>query len=327
MRRRDFIKVIAGSTTAWPLAARAQQSTKPVIGFLNVGAADSFADRVDAFRKGLGETGYVDSQNVVIVYRWAQGQYDRLPGMAADFAAQKVAVIVATGGPPAALAAKAATSTIPIVFNVGDDPVRLGLVASLNRPAGNLTGASFLVDDLLPKQLDILIELNPKASAIGMLVNPNNATAQSDVRALQEASDVRGRKLFGVEAGAQADFQKAFAALSQQNVGALIVVADGFFSSQIQELASLTKRHAIPAIYGLREFPVAGGLIAYGASITEVYRQVGNYTGRILKGERPADLPVIQPTKFELVINLKTAKILGITVPQILLVEATELIE
>jgi putative ABC transport system substrate-binding protein len=326
MRRRDFIKVIAGSAVAWPLAARAQQPTMPVVGFLGTGSAASDAWRAAAFRQGLNESGYVEGRNVAIEFRWADGQYDRLRQLAADLVARPVRVIVA--GPLAAtLAAKAATSKIPIIFANGNDPVKFGIVASLNRPNGNITGISLLVNMLAAKHLELLREMVPNAVLVGLLVNSDNPNAEVDRRELETAANVLGEKLIVVKASTPEGIETAFATLVNQRVGALFVHSDAFFASRYTQLAALTTRHAIPTIFYLRDFVMAGGLMSYGANLADGYRQAGIYSGRILNGEKPEDLPVQQSTKVELVINLKTAKSLGLAVPMSLLGRADEVIE
>jgi len=328
--RRHFIAAL-GSTAAWPLAARAQQPAKepamPVVGFLGSTSPGPYMPYVAAFREGLRDGGYVEGRNVGIEFRWAESQYERLPALAADLVGRNVSVIVAAGGDPPAVAAKAATATIPIVFQTGTDPVKLGLVASLNRPGGNATGASFLSVELEPKRLELLRELVPKATVIGYLENPKNPTAAVRTEAMQTALRAGGQQILVLNAGSERDFDTVFAMLAQQNAGALFVAGDGLFRSRIAQVVALAARYRVPASYNAREFVEAGGLMSYGTSLADAYRQIGVYAGRILKGENPADLPVQQSTKVELVINLKTAKSLGLAVPQTLLVEAEEVIE
>jgi putative ABC transport system substrate-binding protein len=327
MRRREFIARLGGAVVPWPLAARAQQPVIPVIGFLNAASADLFADRVRAFRQGLSETGYVEGQNVAIEYRWADGQNDRLPALAADLVRHRVAVIAA-GTTPGAQAAKTATTIIPIVFQAGVDPVEAGLVASLSRPGGNVTGVTTLSIEVGPKRLELLHELVPKATVIALLVNPTNRTlAETMSRDLQAAAHTLGLQLHVLHATTDRDFDTAFASLLQLRAGALVIGIDSFFTSHSRQLAALTVRHAVPAIFQFREFAAAGGLLSYGGSFTDSYRQAGVYTGRVLKGEKPAELPVVQATKVELILNLKTARALGITVPLTLLGRADEVIE
>jgi putative tryptophan/tyrosine transport system substrate-binding protein len=325
MRRRDFIIFLAGAMAAWPLAARAQQKAMPVIGVLNTGSAGP-SPFMAAFRQGLSEAGYVEGQNLAIEYRWAEGHYDRLPALAADLVGRKVDLIVASS-PPSALAAKSATSTIPIVFRGGADPVGEGLVASLARPGGNLTGVSNLADELTAKRLELLSDLVPRAGVIALLMNPNNATAERIIRDVQEAARTKGLQLHVLKASSESEIDTAFASLVQLHAGALVVGADPFLSSRRDQLVALASRHAVPSIYAWREFADAGGLISYGASLTAAFRLVGIYAGNILKGAKPADLPVQQPTTFELVVNLNTAKALGLTVPPSILARADEAIE
>jgi putative ABC transport system substrate-binding protein len=313
--RRQFISAISGAGVAWPLTVRAQQSAMPVIGFVNAAYAQSFARPLSAFLKGLGETGYVDGQNVAIEYRWAEGRNDRLPAMMADLIHRQVAVIAATSA-PAALAAKAASTTIPIVFETGDDPVRLGLVVSLNRPGGNVTGVTQINVEIAPKRLELLHELVPTASVMALLVNPADpAIAEPTTKELQAAAHALGLELHVLNASSERDFDAVFVNLIQLRAGGLVISPGALFSSRVEQLAALALHHAVPAISQYREFAVAGGLLSYGSDFTESYYLTGIYTGRILKGENPANLPVQQATKIELIINLKTAKALGITVP------------
>jgi putative ABC transport system substrate-binding protein len=325
MRRRDFIKSIGGAAVAWPLAAHAQQSAMPVIGFLNGGTPEGYAKMVAAFHQGLKDFGYVVGENVAIEFRWARGHYDRLPAMAAELVSLHVAVIVGNASP--ALAAKGATTTIPILFSAPGDPIELGLVASLNRPGGNLTGVSSLSAELGPKRLEVMHELVPAATIMAAFVNPNNRNAENQTRELLAAATALGLQLHVVPTATERDFDAAFATALSRRAGALVISADPLFNAWSEQLAALAARHAMPAIYQYREFAAAGGLISYGGSITDQYRLVGVYTGRVLKGEKPADLPVQQSTKIELVINAKVAKALGITFPLSLLGRADEVIE
>jgi putative tryptophan/tyrosine transport system substrate-binding protein len=327
MRRREFITLFGGAAATWPLTARAQQPAMPVIGYLGPESPAVFASRVRAFRQGLGETGYAEGRNVAIEFRWAEGQHNRLSALAADLVGRQVAVIVAPGGAPGALAAKSATTTIPIVFEMGADPIAIGLVGNLNRPGGNLTGVSSLNVQVTPKRLEILHEAVPTAAEVAVLVNPTSPTADSQLRNLQAAARALGLQLHVLHASAERDFDTVFATLLQLRAGGLVVSSDGFFATHSEQLAALTIRHAVPAIHQSRDFTIAGGLMSYAGSFAESHRQAGVYTGRILKGERPADLPVQQVTKVELFINLKTAKALGITFPLTLLGRADEVIE
>jgi putative tryptophan/tyrosine transport system substrate-binding protein len=323
--RRDFITLLGGAAAAWPLAARAQV---PVIGYLNSTSPNTYTAYTNAFRRGLEDAGYVEGKTIAIEYRWAEGQYDRLQVLAADLVNRQVAVIAATGATAGVLAAMAVTKTIPIVFITGGDAVKLGLVASLNRPGGNVTGISFLSNTLAAKQLELLHELVPNIALIGVLVNPTNPSlAEPLLNDVQAAARTLGLELHVLHASTERDLDTAFAKLIELKAQALVIGTDGFFTSRIKLLAELTRRHALPAISSYREFPMAGGLISYGTSVVDAYRQVGVYTGKILGGEKPADLPVMQPTKFEMVINLMTAKTLGFTVPLTLQVAADEVIE
>jgi putative ABC transport system substrate-binding protein len=325
VNRRELMLLLGGAMTA-ARALRAQQKAMPVIGFLGSSAPRPTEPWIAAFRQGLSETGYVEGQNLAIEYRWAESRYDRLPALAADLVHRNVDVI-ATGGTPAALAAKSATQTIPIVFMGVGDPVGSGLVASLARPGGHLTGISEMTTDLMSKRLELLSELVPQAQVIALLVNPNIAITEGVIREVQAAAGATGVQLPILKAGTESEIDAAFAALGKLNAGELVIGPDAFFSSRREQLVALLSRDAVPAIYHLREFAVAGGLITYGAGLTAVFRQAGIYTGRILKGEKPADLPVQQPTRFELVINLKTANALGLTVPPSILSRADEVIE
>jgi ABC-type uncharacterized transport system substrate-binding protein len=324
MRRREFVLAFGGAA-AWPLAARAQQSGIPVIGYLGAGSPSPSAPFVAAFRQGLGESGYVEGQNVAIEYRFAEGRDDQLPVLAADLVGRRVDVIVTFGG-GAPRAAKAASQTIPIVFALGGDPVAIGLVSSLARPGGNVTGVSWLGGELTSKRLELLSELVPHARAIALLVNPNNPQTRM-VQGMQEAARTKGVQLPILYAGSESEIDAAFASFPQVNADALVVAAEPFINSRRQQIVALAARHAVPAIYGIREYAAIGGLISYGASLTAAYRQVGIYTGRILKGAKPAELPVQQSTTFELVVNLNTAKALGLTVPPSILSRADEVIE
>ena len=326
MRRREFITLLGGAAAALPLAAHAQQPAMPVIGFLNGGSLARWTHLLAAYRRGLNDAGYVENHNVAIEYRWAEGQYDRLSAQAADLVARQVTVIVAGGGEPAALAAKAATSTIPIVFTVDGDPVKAGLVTSLSRPGSNITGQVSFAGALGAKRLGLVLDLVP-ASIVGVLVNPNFPAALNELADLKAASEVRGQQLVVFHATNESEIEAAFANIVERRAGAVIVCADVFFVARREMIVALAARYAIPAIYVQREYPAVGGLISYGISFADQYRQLGRYTARVLKGAKPADLPVLQPTKFEFVINLKAARTLGLTVPPSLLAVADEVIE
>jgi putative tryptophan/tyrosine transport system substrate-binding protein len=324
MKRREFITLLGGAAAGWPLAARGQQAAMPVVGFLG---GSSLAERrplLVAFR--LTEARYIEGQNVAIEYRWAEGQYDRLPALAADLVRRQVAVIFAGDG-PSALAAKAVTTTIPIIFNTGIDPVQVGLVTSLSRPGGNLTGVNLIAGPLPAKQLGLLHELVPAAKTIAVLINPKNANAEHDAATVQEAARAMGVQILVMRAVAENDFETVFATLARERAGALLVNSDVFFTSRRDQLVALASRHTLPLMSAWREFPLAGGLISYGPSLSAAYRQIGAYTAKILNGAKPADLPVVQPTTFELVINLKTAKALALSVPLHLEQLADEVIE
>jgi ABC-type uncharacterized transport system substrate-binding protein len=326
MRRREFIAGLGG-TAALPLRARAQQRRLPVVGYLGATSASAYAHLNLAFSQGLNETGLVEGQNVEIDYRWANGQYERLPAMAAELVARQVAVIAAVGGVPAALAAKAATSTIPIVFSVAGDPVKLGLVGSLARPNGNATGAAFLSVELEQKRLELLHELMPKAALIAVLLNPNNPQSKIQLQEMKDAALVLGHQLRVVNASTEPEIERAFATIVKQRANALIVAADTFLFSSRDQVVRLAARSALPAIYPYRELSASGGLMSYGTNLADAYRLEGNYVGRIVKGAKPADLPVQQSTKVELVINLKTAMALGLTIPETVLATADEVIQ
>jgi putative tryptophan/tyrosine transport system substrate-binding protein len=328
VRRREFITLLGGAAAAWPLSARAQQPATPVIGLLGSESLDLWAGRMRAFHQGLSETGYVDGQNVAIEYRWAEGHNDRLPALAADLVHRQVTVIAAPGSTPAALAAKEATSTIPIIFWIGGDPVELGLVASLNRPQGNLTGVTTLNHGLVAKRVELLHEIVPGASSIAVLVNPTSPTlTRTTIEEAQAAARSFGLELHILNASTERDFDVVFANLIQLRAGGLVIGTDTFFSSRLEQLAALSVRHAVPTVYHFREFAAAGGLIAYGGSLAEAFRGTGVYIGRILKGEKPADLPVQQVTIVEMYINLKTAEALGLDIPLPLIGRANEVIE
>ena len=326
LKRREFITLL-GAAAAWPLVARAQQPAMPVIGFLSSRSPGESADLVAAFRRGLAEGGYVEGQNMSLEFRWGEGRYERLTAYAVELVRRAVTVIVTAGGDPAAQAAKAATATIPIVFVSGSDPVKVGLVASLNRPGGNITGVHMLILSLGAKRLGLLHELMPAANPVGILVNPNFADALTQLRDVEDAAQSLGLKLVVQKAGTEFEFETAFADLARQKAGAILVIADPFFTSQRVEIAALAARYAMPAVFELREYAAAGGLMSYGPDLADGYRQGGVYAGKILKGQKPAELPVEQPAKLGLVINLKTAKALGLQIPDKLLALADEVIE
>ena len=326
MKRREFITLLGGAATAWPVIARAQQPAMPVIGFLNGGSPEPFADYVAAFRQGLGETGYAEGRNVAIEFRWAEGQNDRLPAQAADLVRRQVDVIVATGGAPA-IAAKTAATKIPIVFSSGGDPVALGLVASLNRPGGNATGVNMFTSELGPKRLGLLRELVPTAALTAVLINPKGPSSEEQLKDVHEAARAVDQQIHILHASSEPELDTAFATLPSLRAGALLVGSDPYFNSRRDQIIALAARYVIPAIYEWREFAMAGGLMSYGASLTDAWRQVGAYAGRILKGAKAADLPVVQSSKFELVINAQAARVLGLEIPSSLLARADEVIE
>ena len=328
MRRREFIRLISGTAVAWPLAAHAQQPAMPVVGLVNGGSADAAVRFVAAFRKGLNETGYVEGQNVTVEYHWLEGQYDRVPALMADLVRRRVAVIVTPSIATVALAAEAATATIPIVFGIGEDPVQRGLVANMARPGGNATGANFLATEVAAKRLRLLHDLLPKAVRVAVLVNPASASnTESTLREVQEAAPALGLNIEILNATTISEIDAAFAALARERPDALFVGPDGFFTSRRMQFATLTAVNKIPATYSNREYVAAGGLMSYGTDLTDVFHQVGAYTGNILKGAKPADLPVVQSTKLEFVLNLQTARALGLSVPPSLLSIADDVIE
>jgi putative ABC transport system substrate-binding protein len=326
MRRRDFVTLIGGAAV-WPFTAQAQQSALPVVGWMSSSTDSTSVHLVAAFKRGLSEAGYVEGQTVSIEYRWAEGHYDRLPMIASELVRSQITALVAVGGTVVALAAKAATSTVPIIFVIGDDPVKAGLIGSLNRPGGNMTGVTLISAALSAKRIELLRDLKPDASTLGILINPANPNAAFDTQQAQTAIHSLGKQIVVLHAASEQALNVAFDRSAQASVEALVVSNDAFFTTQREQITALAARYAIPAIYAYREYVDAGGLISYGPSFVEIYRQVGGYTGRVLHGEKPIDLPVMQPTKFELVINLKTAKALGIKIPQGLLVAADEVIE
>ena len=326
MKRRDFIAGV-GAAAAWPVVGRAQQAAMPVVGFLSTESPGQFIHLVSAFRRGLNEAGFVEHRNIGIEYRWAEGKYDRLPALAADLVGQRVTAIAATGGTLSGLAVKQATSSIPIVFVAGNDPVQTGLVPRLNRPGGNITGVTIMTTPLGAKRLEVLRDLIPQATIIGVLLNPTGSTGPEQIKELQQAAGALSQELRIVRATTEREIESAFATLTQQRIDALIVSTDPFFNSRRDQIVALAARHGIPANYALREYTDAGGLISYGTRRSEAYRQAGVYIGRILKGEKPADMPVMQPTNLELVINLKTAKSLGLTISREFLLRADEVIE
>ena len=327
MQRRDFIKMVAGSAAAWPLAARGQQPAMPVIGFMSGRSLADAGYLADAFRQGLRDSGYVEGENISIEYRWANGDYDRLPGLASDLLLRKVLVLVAVGGDSSALAAKQATSTVPIVFGTGSDPIKAGLIASFNRPGGNATGYALLTNQMEPKRIGLLHELVPNVSLLGALINPSFPPAAQELEDIQNATNSIKQNLFVARAVNDAELETGFSGFAKQRVGAVLVAAAPFFDTRRERIIALAAQHRLPAIYQFREYAIAGGLISYGPSITASYKQAGVYTGRILRGANPGDLPVLLPTKFEMVINLKTANALGLAIPNTMQLLADEVIE
>jgi putative ABC transport system substrate-binding protein len=327
VKRREFITLLGGTAAALPVVAGAQQAAMPVIGFLNTGSPNTFAHLTASFREGLKEAGYIEGQSCAIEYRWAESRFDQLPALATELVKRQVNVIAATGGEQSAVAAKAASTKIPIVFTAGGDPVRQGLVASLNHPGGNLTGMFFLTGAIESKRLGLLRELVPNAAIIGVLLNPNSPAAELQLKDIPDAAHAIGQTIAILEARTEWEIDAAFATLIQRQIGALLVASDPLFSNRRDQIVALASRYSVPTIYYLREFAAAGGLVSYGANLVDAFRQLGIYTGRILSGEKPADLPVMQPTKFELVVNIKTASSLGLSVPPTLLALADEVIE
>ena len=326
MRRREFIALLGGAASAWPLAARTQQPAMPIVGFLHARAPETSVAQVEAFRRALAENGYVDGQNLSIEFRWARGQYDQLPAMAAELVRHPVDLLIG-GSEPAAIAAKAATSTIPIIFSIGSDPIKLGLVASFNRPGGNVTGIDILTSNLNAKRLGLLHEVAPRAEPIGVLLNPNSPVAQTQLGDVQAAAGALSLRIRELHASSVTDVDAAFERIAHERIAALLVQADPFFDTRRDQLVANASRAALPVMFQFREYAMAGGLMSYGIELTNVYHQVGTYAARVLKGANPADLPVQQPTKFELVINMKTAKALGLTIPPGVLAIADEVFE
>jgi putative tryptophan/tyrosine transport system substrate-binding protein len=327
MKRREFVTLLGGAAATWPLATRAQQSAMPVIGFLSSRSPGESAGVVAAFRQGLGEAGFAEGQNALVAFRWAEGHYDRLPALAAELVELRVTVLFTAGGPPAAFAAKAATQTIPIVFSAAIDPDRIGLVASLNRPGGNITGMSLFPLELTAKSVQLLKRLLPSATLIGYLINPSTPAADAYKSEASTAAKALGIPIRVLDASTEQELDQVFASLPKSGISGLAVPAEPFFDSQRDRIVALAARYSVPAIYGLREYAVAGGLMSYGTSLPDTYRRAAIYVGRVLKGEKPADLPVMQPTKYDLVLNIKTAKALGLNIPEQLLALADEVIE
>jgi putative ABC transport system substrate-binding protein len=327
IRRREFITLLGGAAAAWPVAARAQQPAMPVVGFMSGRSPEDSAHLVAAFYQGLSEAGFVEGQNVAIEFRWARGQYGRLPGLAAELVVRRVTVLIGLGGDASAVAAKQASSTIPIIFGIGGDPIKAGLVDSFNRPGGNATGFTLWTSQLEPKRVGLLHELVPGAPLIGALLNPSRPSAAHELQEIEDATRTIGQKLFVANASNDAELNAAFMSLVQRQVGAMLVASDVFFDTRRDRIIAFATQNRLPVIYHFREYAVSGGLISYGPRITDAYKQAGIYAGRILKGAMPADLPVVQPTRFELVLNLQTAKALGLEIPPMLLARADEVIE